>query len=83
MFPSEIIVYAVFVYSAVGCIFALYFSFFAVRKYDESAKDAGIGFSLIIFFGVTAFWPLFLSRLLSGKGQPTESTEHRQRAEEK
>ena len=81
MLLAQIIVYAAFAYLATGCLFSIYFSFFAVGKFDESAKNSGIGFRLIIFFGAAAFWVLLLIRLLSGSGPPPEITAHRTAAQ--
>ena len=77
MLLAKIIVYGSFAYLAIGIMFSVYFSFFAVGKFDESAKKSGIGFRLIIFFGVAAFWVLPAFRMLGGSGQPPEITAHR------
>ena len=82
MFLSEIIVYAVFAYVATGFIFAIYFAFFGVKKFDESARNSGIGFSLIIFFGAVAFWALLVVKLFRGGKRPTESNAHRKIVED-
>ncbi len=82
MLVAEIIVYTALVYLAIGFVFSIYFSFFAVKKFDESAKNAGIGFRLIIFFGVVAFWTLLAWRLLRGKNGPLETNAHRKAAKE-
>lgn len=81
MYFAQIIVYTAFIYLAIGFLFSIYFSFFAVKKFDESAKDAGIFFRLIIFFGVVAFWILLAIRMFGRKGQPNEITAHREAAE--
>ncbi len=77
MLLAQIIVYAALAYLATGFLFSFYFSFFAVGKFDKSAKNSGIGFRLIIFFGAAAFWSLLLIRMLRGSGQPQEITAHR------
>lgn len=77
MLTAQIIVYTAFIYLAIGFLFSIYFSFFAVKKFDESAKNTGIGFKLIIFFGVVAFWLLLAWRMFNGKKQPAESNAHR------
>jgi hypothetical protein len=82
MFLAQIIVYTTFVYLAIGFLFSVYFSFFGVKKFDEAAKDAGIGFRLIIFFGVVAFWAMLAWRMLKGKKQPFETTAHKKIAGE-
>lgn len=78
MLLAKIIVYTVFVYLATGFLYSIYFSFFAVKNFDESAKNAGIGFRIIIFFGVVAFWVMFAWRMLNGKKTPIEKTAHRE-----
>ncbi len=80
MLLAEIIVYAVEIYLAIGVLFAFWFVISGVNKLDESAKDSGFGFRLIIFFGAVAFWILLTWRLLKGKKRPTEQTAHRQKS---
>jgi hypothetical protein len=80
MILAQVIVYISFAYLGIGFLFSSYFSFVAVKKFDQAAKDAGIGFRLIIFFGVVALWPLLVKRLLAGEGQPVEKTSHREMA---
>mgnify|MGYP003389971676 CR=1 FL=1 len=77
MLLAQSIVYLAFAYVATGILFSIYFSFFKVKKVDLLAKRAGIGFRFVIFFGVTAFWPIFAWRIFKGKTQPKESTAHR------
>jgi mannose/fructose/N-acetylgalactosamine-specific phosphotransferase system component IIC len=81
MLLAQIIVYTVLIYLALGFVFSIYFSFFAVKAFDEAAKESGIGFRLIIFFGVIAFWILLARRMFTGQKQPDEVTAHRKRAE--
>ena len=81
MMIAQIIVYIVLFYLVIGFLFSIYFSFFAVKDFDESAKETGMFFRLIIFFGVVAFWVLFAIRMFGKKGQPTEITAHRNAAE--
>ena len=65
------------VYVLAGAIFAVIFSIFFIQRLDPGAKSWNIGFRLLIFPGLVAFWPLFAVRLLRGKGVPTESNAHR------
>ena len=81
MLIAQIIVYAAFAYFAIGFLFSIYFSFFAVKGFDESAKNTGIGFKLIIFFGVVAFWVFLAIRMFGSEGQLKETTAHRKAAE--
>ena len=54
MFWAKIIVYAVFVYLAIGLLFAAWFVAFGVTKLDDSARGTSFGFRFIIFFGAAA-----------------------------
>lgn len=64
MLWGEIIVYSFFAYLAIGLLFAVWFVAFGVTKFDDSAKETGIGFRLIIFFGAAAFWAFLAWRLV-------------------
>ena len=77
MLIAQIIVYTALAYLLIGLLFSIYFSFSGVKKFDEAAKGSGIGFGLIIFFGVAAFWVLFAWRILRGNKQYIERTAHR------
>lgn len=77
MLFAEIIVYTVFVYLAIGAVFALWFVVRGITKLDESAKSTSIGFRFLIFWGAVAFWPMLLKRVLSGAKRPVEKTAHR------
>ncbi|MBX7171497.1 MAG: hypothetical protein K1X72_11120 [Pyrinomonadaceae bacterium] len=81
MIWAEIIVYSVFVYLAIGVLFALWFVVFGITKLDDSAKGTSIGFRFLIFFGAIPFWFLLAKRLLKGEKRPTEQNAHRRRAE--
>ncbi len=81
MLLAEIIVYAVFVYLAIGLLFAVWFIAFGVTKLDDSAKETSFGFRLIIFFGAVAFWILLAWRLLKGEKRLIEKTAHRKSSE--
>jgi hypothetical protein len=80
MLLAEIIVYAVEIYLAIGVLFAFWFVIYGVNKLDETAKQSGYGFRLIIFFGTVAFWILLTWRLFKGEKRPTEQTAHRQKS---
>ena len=81
-------------YLIAGALFAGLFVIFFVGRIDESAHfhrerfnwkvllswlDT-IGFRILIFPGIVAFWPLFAVRLLRGKTVPIERNAHRDRA---
>jgi len=80
MLIAQIIVWFVIAYLAVGMVFAAYFVIVKIGDYDESAKAAGIGFRIIVFFGIVPFWVLILSRLVRGTPMPQESNSHRRAA---
>ena len=77
MIFAEIIVYAAFIYLAIGILFAVWFATRGVAKLDDAAKDTGFGFRLIVFFGAIAFWVLLARRLAKGTKRPAEKTAHR------
>ena len=81
MIFAEIIVYTIFIYLAIGVLFAVWFAARGVTKLDDSAKDTGFGFRFIIFFGAVAFWVLLARRLIKGEKRPAEKTAHRQSSE--
>ena len=49
-------------YGFVGVLFAIAFVTVGVGAVDPAAEESSAGFRLIIFPGVTAFWPLMLIR---------------------
>jgi len=81
MIFAEIIVYTGFVYLICGAIFAVWFVVRGIEKFDEAAKNSGIAFRLIIFFGAAAFWVFLLRRSASGTIKPQEKTAHRTESE--
>ena len=81
MIWAEIIVYSVFVYLAIGVLFALWFVVFGITKLDDSAKGTSLGFRFLIFFGSIPFWILLAKRILRSEKRPVEQNEHRRRAE--
>jgi hypothetical protein len=75
---AEALVVGLFSYAALGFLFALAFVSRGVQRIDPEAKGTGVGFRLIIIPGVVAFWPLLLSRWLSGATEPPlEGNPHR------
>ena len=55
------------IYLLCGLVFALLFVIKGADKIDEGAKDATIGFKIIIIPGVMVFWPLLLIKWLKAK----------------
>ena len=49
-------------YAGIGLTFAFVFVSVGVQRLDPLARGVGFGFRLSILPGVTAFWPVFLSR---------------------
>ena len=77
MIFAEIIVYATFVYLALGALFAVWFAARGVTKLDDAARETGFGFRFIIFFGAAVFWVLIVRRLVNGEKRPVEKSAHR------
>jgi hypothetical protein len=50
------------VYLGCGFIFALLFVFFGVEEVDETARDATLGFRIIIIPGTVLLWPILLQK---------------------
>lgn len=72
------LVYVLTAYAGVGLLFAVPFVWFGVQRLDSEAQGSSIGFRLLIFPGVAAFWPLFLSRWAKGSAEPpVEKNPHR------
>ena len=65
-------VYSLYVYTALGAVFALAFVTVGVKRIDSQAIGSSVGFRLLIFPGSLAFWPLFLRRWISRKEEPPE-----------
>jgi hypothetical protein len=69
---ATVLVYLFYAYAAIGVLFAIVFLSRGVQKVDHQAAGAAIAFRLLIFPGVTAFWPLLLRRWLNASGEPPE-----------
>jgi hypothetical protein len=66
------------VYAALGCLFALLFVTRGVHQVDTQARNAPLGFRVIILPGVIAFWPLLMRRWIGGNPEPpVERSPHR------
>ena len=65
-------------YLAAGALFGVLFLWRWVGRLDSSARHATWGFRVLVFPGVTMFWPLFLIRVMRGDvAPPDEWTAHR------
>jgi hypothetical protein len=72
------LVRAYYAYTLAGCLFAILFVIRGVQMVDVQARGAGVGFRLLIFPGVIAFWPLLLRRWFEADGEaPAERNAHR------
>jgi len=66
------------IYLACGAIFAVVFLWKWVGRQDPLATHGTVGFRVLVFPGVTALWPLFVTRWLRGtSAPPDEWTAHR------
>jgi hypothetical protein len=78
---SDAIVTILTGYAAIGLGFAVLFVAVGIERVDHQAKGSGVGFRLIILPGVTALWPLLLSRWIRRVSEPpVERNAHRARA---
>jgi hypothetical protein len=59
---AELLVAAAGAYVAAGLLFACAFVTWGVSRVDPVAREATLGFRLIILPGVTALWPLLAVR---------------------
>jgi len=65
-------------YVLCGFVIGVVFVWKGVEKIDPDAKNASIGFRLIILPGVIAFWPLLAQRWRShATAPPPEKTAHK------
>jgi hypothetical protein len=59
-------------YLAIGLVFAIPFAFNGAGKIDPTAREATLGFKIIIIPGAMALWPLLVRRWLKGVSEPPE-----------
>lgn len=65
-------------YALVGFVFASFCVSLGVQKLDSEARGSSVGFRLLIFPGVAAFWPMLLSRWTQRIVEPPiEKSPHR------
>lgn len=69
---ATLLVHLLYVYAALGVLFALMFVFFGVQKVDRQAAGTGILFRLLIFPASVALWPLLLKRWFHATGEPPQ-----------
>ena len=63
---------ALYLYAALGVVFAVAFVTIGVKRVDSQAIGSSVGFRILIFPGSVAFWPLLLRRWIAGKNEPPE-----------
>jgi hypothetical protein len=61
---AKVLVDAVTLYFVCGAGFAVLFLWRWVGMLDAAAAHGTLGFRVLVFPGVTVFWPLFLVRLV-------------------
>jgi hypothetical protein len=65
-------------YVAAGVVFAAAFAWRGAARLDPLAREATVGFRLLIGPGAAIVWPVLAARLLRGRTQPPEEwTAHR------
>lgn len=75
---AKAIVDTLAIYVGLGLVFAVPFVWLGVQFLDSEAQESGIGFRLLIFPGVSAFWPMFLYRWRRRITEPpVETNPHR------
>jgi hypothetical protein len=67
-----LLIYSLYVYTALGAVFALALVTVGVKRIDSQAIGSSVGFRLLIFPGSLAFWPLLLRRWIGRKPEPPE-----------
>lgn len=69
---ATLLVHALYLYGAMGFLFAIVFITVGVKRIDPEAAATNWGFRLLIFPASVAFWPLLLRRWASGARVPPE-----------
>ncbi len=64
---ETVLSYTVFLYLAVGLVFAVFFAWNGVGRLDAFARTSGLGFRLALMPGAMALWPYLLWRWLRRK----------------
>jgi len=69
---ANILVLAVSIYLGIGLLFSIPFAFIGAGGIDSTAREATLGFKLIIIPGSMALWPLLAWRWIKGASDPPE-----------
>lgn len=67
MAVAELLANLLIGYAIVGLLFAIAFVSIGVGRVDHAARDASIGFRLIILPGAAGLWPLLLMRWIRAR----------------
>jgi len=67
MQAAEVFVYALTTYGAAGLVFASVFVTIGIGRVDSVAKNAPLGFRLIVLPGCALLWPLLLRRWMRAR----------------
>lgn len=70
MMLANLFVVLLSLYCIFGLVFSFLFAFYGVKKIDPNAKEATIGFRLLIVPGALSLWPLLAMRWLKGQTEP-------------
>ena len=62
----ELFVNVLMAYAAAGMLFGTIFVISGIHRMDPLAHGTNVGFRLLVLPGITALWPLLLSRWLRG-----------------
>jgi hypothetical protein len=61
---AQALIQTIGIYFGCGTAFAVLFLWRWVGRLDTAAEHGTVGFRVLVFPGVAAFWPLFLLRLV-------------------
>ena len=62
-----LVVYLVYVYFITGFLFSVWFSFYKVKRVDESTAATSVWFKLIIMPATILLWPIVLYKAFQHK----------------
>jgi TfoX/Sxy family transcriptional regulator of competence genes len=77
---AETVVLAAEIYLGIGLAFAILFAWRGAAAVDPAAKDATLGFRLLIVPASALLWPLLLRRWWRRSPPPAERNAHRDAA---
>jgi hypothetical protein len=77
---AELVVLTLALYFGMGLVFALLFAWRGAAAVDPAAREATIGFRLLIVPASALLWPLLLLRWVRRSPPPAEHNAHRDAA---